>query len=387
MKIKNLIIYSKILPPEHVGGVESNAYHLIRQLTTGNEFKQVHVLTKGKQKFFFSRVKKLDYNFRNKRAYVITKKDIKSEKKILKCFKMFGLKPSETVIYHNTFDLYKYYSLLKKEGFIQVARSGGNDFFYSQKKDNFFENLKSLDRIFLNSNFSLERNKELPLPAHLFSIVKGGCEGYKGAQPKLTDLPGDPNALLIISCCRIVDFKALDDAVNAMSIIKGKGIKFRYLIIGEGTLRNNIEEQIEEKNLLDCCFLVGQKTPEQVQAYYCNSDIYLSTSKDTLRVRDGFSYVHTETMGRSICEAQINGLPVVTTNAGGSPEMIKDGHTGLVVEQGNVEAIASALCNLLTNRHLRKAYSKNARAYSEENFAWHQVVKKKLKIIQSLPDK
>ncbi len=389
MRIKNLIIYSKLLPPEHVGGVEINAYYLIKQLTAAKTFDNIYVLTQRKRKRFFSRAVKLDYNFRNKKAFVITKKESKCAKKVLQCFRMFRLKPNETVIYHNALDLYKHYHLIKDDGFIQVARSGGNDFFYCQKKnnssDNFLDSLNSLDKIILNSNFSFERIKKSPLPTHLFSLIKGGCESYDRPHTELANLPGDPNAPLIISCCRLVDFKALDDAIDAMYIIKNRGVKFRYLIVGEGKLRNNIEAQIREKNLNDCCFLVGQKTPDQVQRYYCNSDIYLSTSKDVLKTHNNFSYVHTETMGRSICEAQVNGLPVVTTNTGGSPEMIKDGHTGIVVEPGNATSIASALIDLLINSQLRETYSKNAQKYSEENFTWPQVVKKTLRIIQSLP--
>jgi len=62
-----------------------------------------------------------------------------------------------------------------------------------------------------------------------------------------------------------------------------------------------------------------------------------------------------------ILEAMSCELPVVGTGVGGIPELVRDGETGFVVEPGNPQALAAALCRLLGNDSLRKVMGRRAR--------------------------
>lgn len=294
--------------------------------------------------------------------------------------------PNETIIYHNTLDLHHYYSDFKAAGYHQIARSGGNDIFYLKKKNDthcsFHSNLHHLDKLLLNSEYSRQRCINEGFSENLTVVIKGGCEKASGPAVHITDQKSD--IPVILTCGRIVDFKGLEDAIEALTIVKNQGLDFTFIVIGSGELEAKIERLITERGLTENCKLLGKLPPEITQRYYRNADIYLSTSKDIHKQLHKLKYTHTETMGRSICEAQINGTAVVATDAGGVPEMIIHEQTGLLVRQGNIKEIAAALQKLISDEPLRLQYGKNAEQHATKEFSWDTVIQKTIKEISKL---
>jgi len=372
MKYKNVVLYSSNLPPESVGGIETNAYYLIRNLlgTTG---VKLHVLTLTKNKFVLFRSKKLPVEDRTLKAYRIKKSEIKSADVFLKLLRKLKCAPDDTVIYHNTLDLHRLYGSIKRRGYRQVARSGGNDIFFMKSElaeVPALQNFANLDLLFVNSEYSFRRATEAGFDRKVLRVIRGGCSRER--QVPRADDTGYARPI-ILSCCRLVDFKGLEDAIDACRVLDARGLDFTYLVIGDGNLREALRARIEQHGLQRKCHLLGRMPPEQVHAYYQLADVYLSSSKDVIKHNGQIEYVHTETMGRSLCEAQAYGVPVVSTNAGGSPEMIEHGVTGLVVEQGNVAAIADALTTLILDNNMRGAMGEMAARHAEQNLSWAAV--------------
>ncbi|MFC1807902.1 glycosyltransferase family 4 protein [Candidatus Omnitrophota bacterium] len=83
-------------------------------------------------------------------------------------------------------------------------------------------------------------------------------------------------------------------------------------------------------------------------------------------------------------EMQSCGLPVVVTNAGGLPETIIKGKTGLLIEQNNTEALAKSILSLIKNETLRADMSKNAREHIVENFSWDVIVGKLVEVYKDV---
>jgi glycosyltransferase involved in cell wall biosynthesis len=76
-----------------------------------------------------------------------------------------------------------------------------------------------------------------------------------------------------------------------------------------------------------------------------------------------------EEMGSVLTEAMASGLPVVASDVGGIPEVVRDGHTGLLVPPGDVDALAAALDRLAADADLRARLSAGARARAAD-YAW-----------------
>ncbi len=387
MPIKNVIVYSQTLPPFHVGGVETNAYHLIRYLQKNTPFR-FSVVTATKKKFLLKKETPLKYGDVEFNVLLAKKKTLREFSKLQKLLVGLGYEPSETVIYHNSLDLYKSYGQLRKAGYGQVARSGGNDLSFLQKsssnENEFCDALSKLDRLFVNSNYSFSRAVEVGVPASVLEVVKGGCEIQSNRMVDRVVLGLPDDRPIILTCGRLVDFKGIEDALDALFRVVQQGFNPLFVLVGQGVLEEKLKQQAQRLGVEQYCRFVGKVDPSRVVDYYNVSDIYLSTSKDVERVMNGFRYIHTETMGRSICEAQGRGLPVVATDAGGASEMVVDGVSGMVVPQADAEAISGALIELLQDNSKRKTMSDASWNHAKQELSWKAVLSQYCRVIADI---
>ena len=74
--------------------------------------------------------------------------------------------------------------------------------------------------------------------------------------------------------------------------------------------------------------------------------------------------------------------PVVATNVGGIPELMKDNETGFLVEKGNSKEWIEKLSILMDDKEKRKKFGNNGRKFVEENFSWNRVAKEFLKDLE-----
>ena len=89
----------------------------------------------------------------------------------------------------------------------------------------------------------------------------------------------------------------------------------------------------------------------------------------------------------TLLEAQLMEKPVVATNVGGIPELMKDGETGFLVEQGNHEQLIDKFSLLLEDKELAKKMGEQGRKFIEETFNWELVTKKFIKMAESYLDR
>jgi glycosyltransferase involved in cell wall biosynthesis len=80
-----------------------------------------------------------------------------------------------------------------------------------------------------------------------------------------------------------------------------------------------------------------------------------------------------EPFGIAIAEAMAAGLPVIGSSAGGIPELIVDGQTGILVDRDNPSALASALLRLMDSPTLAQAMGIAGRRRAENKFAWERI--------------
>ena len=81
-------------------------------------------------------------------------------------------------------------------------------------------------------------------------------------------------------------------------------------------------------------------------------------------------------------EAQLMKKPVIATNVGGIPEIMKNNETGFLVEKGDADNWIEKLSLLINDEQKRKTMGENGRKFIEENFSWNTIAKEFLKILE-----
>lgn len=140
--------------------------------------------------------------------------------------------------------------------------------------------------------------------------------------------------------------KDLLTLIEAAAITIKKFPSVNFVIIGEGQERKLLEQKIKKLNLEKNVILVGQK--KDAFRYLSAFDIYVCSS-----TKEGFPL--------SILEAMLAGLPIISTNVGGIPEMIRSGYNGLLVEPRNPEGLAEKIIGLLVDQEGAKRLAKAAK--------------------------
>ena len=131
----------------------------------------------------------------------------------------------------------------------------------------------------------------------------------------------------------------------------------QYVIVGDGDDRAWLEQRSGQLGLGDAVVFTGHVTQEELMRRYASCDVFVLPSN-----QEGFGIVFLEAMAYS--------KPAVAARAGGAPEVVVDGETGLLVEHGNRAALVAALSELLAHPERRQQLGETGRRRLEENFTF-----------------
>ncbi|MBN3040677.1 MAG: glycosyltransferase family 4 protein [Candidatus Omnitrophica bacterium] len=163
-----------------------------------------------------------------------------------------------------------------------------------------------------------------------------------------------PDKILIGFVGRLEPVKGCEYFIMAAAKIKGLCRGVNFLIVGEGSLRKSLERMSKALNLADDVLFLGWR--EDALEIISGLDILVQPSLN-------------EAVGRTLLEAQAQGIPVVASSVGGIPEIVKDNISGCLVPAKDVEALSEAIYNLLDNARAREAISQGARQWIRDNFS------------------
>jgi len=171
----------------------------------------------------------------------------------------------------------------------------------------------------------------------------------------------DNEKFVIGSIGNLYKNKGFKYLIEATKELVANNSQLTTIIIGEGQGRNNLEKLIKEYNLENNIILAGriENASELLLAF----DIYVCSS-----VKEGLSY--------TIIEAMQSGLPIVATNVGGNPELIKDQETGFLIKPNDPGILASKINEIINNPDLMQEQSTKARIKALEEFNLETMIKK-----------
>lgn len=199
-----------------------------------------------------------------------------------------------------------------------------------------------------------EIKKDIKVIPNFIDVSKYQQKGFKDCQREMM-AEGDEKIITHISNFRKV--KRIQDTVKVFYEIQKK-IKCRLMMVGEGPEKERAEGLAEELGIQDKVMFLGQS--HEIDKILCFSDLFLLTSKR-------------ESFGLAALEAMINGVPVISTNTGGLPEVNEQGISGYLCDVGDVKEMAKRAISILNDNHTLQTFKQNARKVAEK-FDINQIV-------------
>jgi glycosyltransferase involved in cell wall biosynthesis len=204
--------------------------------------------------------------------------------------------------------------------------------------------------------------------ARAVTVHEGIDLGHVDAAPA-ADLHADlwlPHGSPIVgNVAALVPHKGQRHLIEAAAIVVTRVPDARFVIAGEGELRPVLERQIKEHHLEKHVFLAGFRP--DILSVHKGFDIFVMSSV-------------TEGLGTSLLDAMACGKPIVATTAGGMPEVVEDGATGLLVPPRDHQAMAAAIVKLLTSPDLRARMGAAGLARVRARFSVERMVQDTLEI-------
>lgn len=183
------------------------------------------------------------------------------------------------------------------------------------------------------------------------------------------------NEFIITHISNFRAVKRTEDVVQVFYKIQQQ-IPAKLMMVGEGPDKVKAENLCASLGISNRVQFVGNS--DEVTKILCFSDLFLLTSEK-------------ESFGLVALEAMASGVPVISTNVGGLPEVNLHGHTGFLSELGDIDQMAEYALQLLKNTDLLNSFKKNAKEYARkfdihtivpmyENLYYHAIEQLKLKI-------
>ena len=141
---------------------------------------------------------------------------------------------------------------------------------------------------------------------------------------------------------RLTEKKGQEYAIKALSKIDENGTSFQYTIAGQGPQQEHLKALVSHLGLQDKVNFTGAVSRDRAIELYAQSHIFILTS---ITAEDGDQ----EGIPVVLMEAQACGLPVISTFHTGIPEVVKDGKSGFLVPEKNIDQLAEKLDSLISS--------------------------------------
>jgi len=170
----------------------------------------------------------------------------------------------------------------------------------------------------------------------------------------LTKLSINNEIFVISSTGRLEREKHFDQIIEALGLIKKKGLRFKFLITGDGPLYSNLLEAAKFYGMQEELVLLGHI--DEIPNFLSLSDVYVTASS-----REGLPV--------SVMEAMTMEKPVVAYNIRGVRDLVEEGVNGFLVPFGDIKELADKIIYLMEHPELAKEMGKKGREKVEREFS------------------
>lgn len=160
----------------------------------------------------------------------------------------------------------------------------------------------------------------------------------------------------VITVARLVELKGIDSSIKAIGRLTDRvDAEIEYHIVGDGEERTALEELTDDLGLSDTVTFHGHMNRNEVIRMLVDADLFVLPSLE-------------EAFGMVLLEAQAVGLPIVATEVGGIPEVVREDETAILVPPDDEEALADGVEGLLDRRSEWRAIGRAGRESVGTNF-------------------
>ena len=218
---------------------------------------------------------------------------------------------------------------------------------------------------------ALERN---PKRSHVIHVVPNGIvdpmlHSRRGDEDVRSEMGIDRASPMIVCTARLEAEKNVGDLINAMQVVVKATPCAICVLVGDGSLRSNLEQLVNDRGLKNSVRFTGFRA--DALSLIGAADVFVLPSV-------------AEPFGLVILEAMALRRPVIAVNAGGPPEIVMNGETGWLTPPSDANAMANAVIRLLENPLERKSMGEKGRARFESRYTESRMAADMIKVYSTL---
>lgn len=195
------------------------------------------------------------------------------------------------------------------------------------------------------------------------AVIRNGVDVDRSPDSQavsLRDSFGLPaKAPLIVAVSRLNPLKGIDDFLEAARLLAGRFRTARFIVVGYGPSREELEVRAHLLGVADRIVFTGARL-----------DVADILSQATISVAPSLS----EALPNVVLESMAVGAPLVATRVGGTPEVVEDGVSGLLVPPCDAPSLAAAIAHLLENPSIARRLGDAAKSRAASCFSMSRMV-------------
>lgn len=213
------------------------------------------------------------------------------------------------------------------------------------------------------------------------NVLHLGARGERFSQPGdtagLRARLGLDDAPVLLTTGRLIPRKGHAEVISLLPSLQERSGPVNYVIVGDGPSRQALQDLARALKVADRVHFAGEVPDEELAGWYQLCDVFVMPARD-LRGDPG------EGFGLVYLEANAAGKPVVGTTAGGVPDAVADGVSGLLAPPDDPAALLAALERLLGDAELRARLGEAGRKRVLEEFTWERTAQELLAGLEEL---
>lgn len=231
---------------------------------------------------------------------------------------------------------------------------------------------KNAQRVFSISNYTKRILTNEGIRPEKIDVINNGVDLDRFRPLEVKNISEMLEEKILLTVSRLDKHKGHDLVIEALPYVLKKIKKVKYLIIGQGPEEQKLRELVKSKGLNDCVSFLGYVSDKDLVKYYGLCDAFIMLSKEISGDFEGFGLVY--------LEANACGKPVIGARTGGIEDAIKDGETGLLIDDLAAQNVASTILKLLENEDLARKLGRGGYEKIVNGRTWNHVAERMLKL-------